>query len=478
MPYNDTSTDEDALFRNFAYRALYARHDGFLPSSRSYGIGLFTSAPFYGSDGSINHKPAFAHLHYTPAILSNGHYYEVPRELDNSDYYISSMRPYYNIYNISNKRKDKQLVASAGNDLTNEVVSNFYINDTYSSHREYDFNGLYLGGGFISQEGRNPSENMDTKSLRVEKNGGVVWYYLKVYKNFYLQNYFIGVPKGTWLPNGKRMPENGFYDLITQKTYVVVPEYHTNSGYMIGNTSPDAYVLGKPATGTPSDYFEVWYFVSTDVNYIGQTTEASDIYKYPDIYSQRIASLNSSVILPITKETSDAANRVIGTWYFVGCGWIQANRVSLLPNSAYDIQPLSKTITLKGDTSNTATTYYSYLGPDESMTTTHSGHRFTTEQRIKIYFECNDFYFTRYGWIPAAYTDDNIVENTNVYIVAVDSVNIYSYPLRSDTYKVKNELLGERLQAVANLVKDPLWIKLGPDKWVFNQEGHLTLLEQ
>lgn len=475
MPYNNTSTSEDVLFRDFAYRALYARYNDVLPSSRSYGIGLFTTSSFYGEDGSINHKPAFKHLPYRPAIFQNGYYNS--SKLTNSDYFISSNRPYYNIYNVSNKRKDKQLTVSAGNDLTNEVISNFYVQDTFRSYDEYKFNGLYLGGGVISN-GYIPSSDMDTTQLSVNKNGGVVWYYLKVYKHFYLQNYFIGVPKGTWLPNGERMPENGFYDLITQKTHVVVPNYRVDSYRMSGNTSPDAYVLGKPATGTPSDYFEGWDFVSTDVNYIGKTNGANGIYKYPDIYSQQIASLNSSVILPITKETSDAANRVIGTWYFVGCGWIQANQVSLLPNGSYDIQALSKIVTLKGDTSNKATTYYGYLGPDESMSTTHTGHKFKTEQRIKIYFECNDFYFTQYGWIPAAYTDDNIVENTNVYIVAVDSIKVYSCPILSDTYKVKTELLGERLEAVANLVKDPLWIKLGPDKWIFNQEGHLTLLEQ
>ena len=478
MPYNSTSTSEDVLFRDFAYRALYARYDGTLPSTRSYGIGLFTNAPFYGSSGSINNKPAFKHLAYQPAIFSSGYYTYISSKLTDSDYFIGSNSPYYNIYNVSNKRKNKQLIVSAGNDLTNEVISNFYIQDTFNSSYKYDFNGLYLGGGYISQGYTPISSNMDMSSLKVEQNGGVVWYYLKTYKNFYLQNYFIGVPKGTWLPNGERMPENGFYDLITQNTYVVVPGYSTGSYRMSGNTSPDAYVLGKPATGTPSDYFEGWDFISTDVNYIGQTNGSNAIYKYPDIYSQQISSLNSSVILPITKETSDAANRVIGTWYFVGCGWIQANQVSLLPNGSYDIQALSKTVTLKGDTSNTATTYYGYLGPNESMATTHTGHKFTTEQRVKIYFECNDFYFTQYGWIPAAYTDDNIVEDTNVYIVAVDSVNIYSCPIKSNTYKVKNELLGERLQAVGHLVKDPLWIKLGPDKWVFNQEGHLTLLEQ
>ena len=80
--------------------------------------------------------------------------------------------------------------------------------------------------------------------------------------------------------------------------------------------------------------------------------------------------------------------------------------------------------------------------------------------------------------MPAAYTDDNIVENTNIYIVAIESINVYKYPIILDAYKVSNKLLGDRLQAVSNLVKDPLWINIGPNQWVYNQDGHLTILEQ
>ena len=458
-----------ADFNNFASMARGHYYNNIIKMYTEHGI-TYVSLQY---PGIIGRSPYFVGLSNNIGNITKNNW--IMQEEDDQ----------YTIINISGKRKgtDKSIAIYKGNDLTGTQNSSpifAYDNDNRTTIKNV---ALYVGAGKISVTDTSPGARYE-----VSANGDFLWYYIKIYKNFYLEHYYIPLPKGAWLPNGGQMPEVGFYDLITQTVHTTVknyslsislPSYVQKVNYSIsGNKAPLAYQLGKNPSGEPSDFFEGWTFNSTDVQYIGQTNANVTIYTHPDVLAQVVATTGTNTILPITKETSDSANKVIGTWYFVGSGWVKADAVNLLPSGSYNIEYTTRTVTLKGDTTNTATTYYSYLGPDETTVSNYAGNKFTTEQRTTIYAECNDFYYTKYGWVPAAYTDDNIVENTNIYIVAIESINVYKYPIILDAYKVSNKLLGDRLQAVSNLVKDPLWINIGPNQWVYNQDGHLTILEQ
>lgn len=390
----------------------------------------------------------------------------------------------YIIANISGKRNPQQAVAIyQGYDLEGtQSAKPIFVADNNSQTSGMKLAAIYVGAGYVTYTSTSPGVR-----LEIANNMDFVWYYFKVYKNFYLEHYYIALPKGAWLPTGEQMPEDGFYDLITQTVHISIGSYSIrgeNSAYggewhdLRNNKPPVAYKLGKSPYSTPADFFEGWIFNSTDVQYIGQSNAGIGIYQYPDVLSKMVGSTDYGTILPITKETSDAENHIIGTWYYIGSGWVQASSVILLPTGSYDITTVSRAVSLKGDTTNTATSYYAYKGPSESMTTTYGGNKFTTEQRVNIYAECDDFYYTLYGWIPAAYTDDNIEANDKTYIVAIDTINVYKYPIKSTSYKIGNKLLGDRLKAVSNLVKDPRWIAIGTNQWVYNQDGHLTILEQ
>jgi len=42
-----------------------------------------------------------------------------------------------------------------------------------------------------------------------------VIYYIKVWHDYFLAHYFIPLPKGYYLPDGRQVPYNTFYDIVT-----------------------------------------------------------------------------------------------------------------------------------------------------------------------------------------------------------------------------------------------------------------------
>lgn len=279
---------------------------------------------------------------------------------------------YYNIVNISNKRsRNKSICQIAGNDLTKWENEKPVFSDSTVSMKDpeliVDINQINVGDGVYRQIG------YSSYTLETYNTNNII-YYIKSWKNYYLEHYYVPLPKGYWLPTGGQMKNNGFYDLIT-KTVIdsFAPlEYgitDSDSSLSVSRREmklPNIYKLHTAAEGDSYDFFNNWEYNTDDVDYIVKTTAKTNAYKHPDVLSEVLTIIDKDVVIPVKKKTADSAHRVKGTWYFTGKYWIQAIAAPLFTYTDYPIGVLEKTVTLKGDTSNTAKTYYGYRRPDDT----------------------------------------------------------------------------------------------------------------
>ena len=62
------------------------------------------------------------------------------------------------------------------------------------------------------------------------------FYYLKVWKNFFLEHYYVPVARGAWLEDGRQVPYNTVYDIITNTIIPITDESaaYNNKVYSIG----------------------------------------------------------------------------------------------------------------------------------------------------------------------------------------------------------------------------------------------------
>ena len=127
---------------------------------------------------------------------------------------------YYNIINFSNKRdKEKAICQFAGNDLTNweNQTPTFSIprRSIEDPEAKVDIKQINVGDGayYSLYYGMNLGDIFESHKLGSTNN---IIYHIKSWKNYYLEHYYVPIPRGYWLPNGTQMQNNGFYDLITQ----------------------------------------------------------------------------------------------------------------------------------------------------------------------------------------------------------------------------------------------------------------------
>ena len=409
---------------------------------------------------------------------------------------------FYTIGNLSNKR-NTSAVYTYGNDISGwsygkyEVVTggrygsseithetltdtldtrqarfHTWPHDRVDTPTSYTSTNLFLGAGGLA--------NFTNYS---EYNGryhmfNCMWYYIKFWHNYYLEHYFIPLPKGTWLADGRQMPYDGFFDVITS---IVAPPY---TGYLNNTVQqqtsiyPTIYRLGEAVTGSTVDFFERWDYAYDDVNYVVRTTETIKGYKHPDKMSEVIGNdYYVGTIMPITKVTSDSTNRVKGTWYFNGFSWVEASKCEVLPSNDYPMTALRKTVAVK-DTTDTATSQIGYYNPfDESY---WYGMYCNSETVIDVYFTCRDkFYWDGRRWVAIASTADNVETDENTYIVAIDYLPIYRHPIANSVYQTGRLQLGDRVQAIAHLTKNNNWVKFmvgAEERWI-NVDNTTSILE-
>ena len=305
-----------------------------------------------------------------------------------------------------------------------------------------------------------------------------VYYYIKVWEDYYLKHYFIPLPKGYYLPTGTQVPYNTFYDVITgelceatrvpyhaahQSSDIPYPTAYSPEGY------PQIFRVGEPIVkDNQFDYFGTWNNYSVDdVDYITQITTATTSHKDPDALAIERNNLEVDLVVPVKGVTADAANKVIGEWYKVyDNSWFKSSDATILPSGTYTITPCDKYIALK-DTSehegtrNQAITYFGYLNPGGDRATTSV----TTETAAHATAEHEDMYFIGNTWWPKSATEDNAEDIEVRYAVSADRLPVYSIPIAKDEYKVDMLLSGARITATKQLTYDNYWQYIGTG-WV------------
>ena len=165
------------------------------------------------------------------------------------------------------------------------------------------------------------------------------------YEAFMLKHWWVPVPKGLWYRfNGEdlRIPDNGLLDIMTGK---FADNYKMSDGpigsYTNSNGVSTPYSLyadgkdyvffrnQKPVIGTEFNYFDNWFYNTTEIDYIVKTTAAANTYEQPDIYATGVRNLVPGLVFPVSKLTADADNRVVGEWYFSGDQWLETKNTTI-----------------------------------------------------------------------------------------------------------------------------------------------------
>ena len=418
------------------------------------------------------------------------------RKTDNSEY--------YSIENFSNKR-NASAVWTEGNDLSNwqndYMIGNVPITKTLNLENTnfhtftYDsedktpiYENLYMGiqnigamqlyviNGYWTSTIQGSNYWFTQGVKEVEKP--YVYYYIKVWKDYFLQHYFIPLPKGYYLPDGRQVPYNTMYDVITNTLCEVAQiQYYSShqpsGGYQTTSSPigyPQIFKVGEPIVkDNQFDYFGDWNNYSvTDVDYITKITTATTSYKDPDVLAIDRNNLQVDLVVPVKGVTADTAHRVIGEWYKVyDNSWFKSEAATILPSGTYTIIPCDKYIAIKDSAEheeperNKVVDYYGYLNPDGDQATT----RVTTETAAHATAEHEDMYFIGNTWWPKSATEDNVEAIEVNYAVSADRLPVYSLPIAKDEYKVDMLLSGARITATKKLTYDNYWQYIGTG-WV------------
>ena len=403
---------------------------------------------------------------------------EITPILDMRNKEFDQLRQFKYLAEIANEyqtwRKDV-----AGKTLSDEEsyrYTNWTGGKAYSqpSHREGLGTTVYIitaDNDLFSPE-RMASENILEGDEVVVGTKLTPFYYLKVWKNYYLEHYYIPVARGTWLADGRQIQYNTVYDVITNT--ICEAKDATNTKLMSGNQifKVGDEVLDKNIY-TP---FETWTFNYDDCEYTVKTTAAVKGYNYPDILSTQLIEYPIDTVIPVRRITADAINNVQGEWYYSGGVWFQSTDTTILPTDEYvitDIEPI-RTVAVKGDTINTEKSYKGYLSP--SADAASSKLTFKSEHTTQIYHECNDFYWVgTSGWVPKAYTEDNYIEIDTTYVISIGNMKVYSHPITNDAYLVGGLVSGDRVKATRKLAKDENWKYIGTG-WIdtYNSAAELS----
>lgn len=374
------------------------------------------------------------------------------------------------IYNISNFRDNLTFVGGVGNRI-NGVPTTYYVKDYPDKPNEVieitDATNLkdrysLSAADDVYEEWKDVLSNRYAKKVnnigpyihRAKIKGTT--YQFMAYTQFTLTSYWIPVPKGMWYRfNGeeKRIEANGFFNLITGETF-----YDDNI---------KIYLLNDTEMVAPFDYFDEWFYNTTDIDYIVQAKADIPTYEQPDIYAINKRTILSGLVFPVSSLTADADNKVVGEWYYSGDQWLSSANTSIYAGSfdKLKLTKLQQSICLLpgGD----YTKFYVYLNPAEvAQVGQTSNHLYGTTAKTAVshyyYIDNNNekFYFDGAFWIPEKYTSNYTIEQNKNYAITVDT-NYYSVPIAKEEYKAGVYLYGERITVPYVAVNNPNWAYTG-----------------
>ena len=286
------------------------------------------------------------------------------------------------------------------------------------------------------------------------------FYYLKIWKNYYLEHYYVPVARGTWLEDGRQVPYNTVYDIITNTICECedIEAAAYNQVFEVGEEVTEENLFSP---------FDSWNFDYTDCNYNIQTTATVKAYKYPDVLAVELTEYPTGSVIPVRRYTADAANKVIGEWYYNGYAWFQTTDTTILPTDTYVVEDATpvKMLALKGTTADTAKSYKAFLEPAEGTTT--DAKTYTSESVVGMRYKSGDFYWNEIsGWIPVQATEENTEDIDINYVVSIASLNVFSHPINNLTYRINVLLSGDRIKATKKLVRDEKWQYIPNIGWI------------
>lgn len=438
------------------YKEEYATHPnpGFTGTTKNYGGFDFninkgihnlsiTTTKGYNSSNSMNAWPKTYAEFKTPIV---------PETLTKGLNFKA---------NISNCRNTTNVVVGVQDVYTQKPFSYFYWDpDTNKFELIKDNTNLYNKYAFKAFDDsltdiKDTPYPYNTRYAGIEcvdmAAGRVIGYNASLYKNLTLEDYWTPVPKGNWYRfNGEdlRIPENGWYNLMTGE-FLAVP----------GST----VALRNKSIDEPYNYFNGWNFVSTEADYIVQTNREVQTYQYPDLYAPENRQLVSGLIVPISKYTADASNRVVGEWYFSCDQWFESKTSSIYAGNfdKLKLTKLQQSICLINNADNSMN-FYVYTNPADAQGTTYSYGNASNILTTYYYYDADNgrYYFDGSFWVPESYTSLNTTEVNKNYAIARDT-NYYSVPIANEEYKLGIYLYGERITVPYVSTNNPDWAYTG-----------------
>lgn len=309
--------------------------------------------------------------------------------------------------------------------------------------------------------------NLNTYQYNTPMYG--VIYDIMSYYNFEMIHYWIPVPKGMWYRyNGEdlRIPDNGLFDLLTGD---FVCSYRTTDGAL--TTTVDSSWVGTLRDGNdyiynrndhiglvaPINLFDDWTPTENECNYIVQLNNNVTSHRKPDAYDTVVNNLLAGLVLPISRYTSDAANQVVGEWYYSSGQWFESNNASIYAGQ-FDTHNLERDYKEFSLVPGSHNSFDVYLNPEETSSADASyGSSAVILQNYYTYTVGGvKYYFDGRFWIPEEYTSFNRVESNTNWVVS-RTTNYYSFPLEGDNYKAGQYLYGDRVTILYTAANDTNW---------------------
>ena len=247
-----------------------------------------------------------------------------------------------------------------------------------------------------------------------------------------------------------------------------INSYYSNGDYYTPTIEDDghSYIFKrnqKPIIGTHFDYFETWTYESTDVDYIIQVNSAANTFQQPDLLAIGKRTLATGLILPISRATSDANNRVVGEWYYSGDQWFESKHTQIHAGT-FDKTKLTKLqqniCIVKPEPTQT---YYVYLDPSAVTSPGESSNAsYASGVIMPVYYnyigaDDQKYYFDGAYWIPEKYTAFNTQELNKNYAIVPDTIPYYSDPIEEEAYIIGQYHYGERVTVPYVAAQDTEW---------------------
>ena len=299
------------------------------------------------------------------------------------------------------------------------------------------------------------------------------------YETFVMQHWWVPVPKGLWYKyNGKdmRIPDNGLFDIITGDFRRNWRKGDSNPHADLSSSGtiiyPNYYADGKeyvffrnqkPVISDAYNYFDNWFYNTSDIDYIAEITVASETYEQPDIYATKVRDLVPGLVFPVSKLTADADNRVVGEWYFSSDQWVETANTKIHAGSFNKNQMVKLQQSFCLVEPAVAETYYVYLDPSavgsvgEKSNAVYGSAYVDTSFYYYTTSNGDKFYFDGAYWVPEKYTSFNTTELNKNYAIIPDNLPFYTHPILDDAYIAGNYHYGERVTVPYVATQDPEW---------------------